>query len=117
MNGQNNFENIKELKTHKILVYSNNNDKSEEKKNDKLEIKFDIKKEKITKNRICRICYQGEDDSLINPLIKPCKCSGSMKYMHIKCLLFCLSSRTIRHQNNVIEHNNFFNSYFITKGI
>ena len=117
LNGQNNFENIEVLKTQKILVYSYINDKSEEKKNDKLEIKLDIKKEKITKNRICRICYQEEDDSLINPLIKPCKCSGSMKYIHIKCLLSWLRSRTIRHQNNVIEHNNFFNSYFITKEI
>jgi len=117
LNGQNNLENMEVLKTQKILVYSNNIDKTEEKKSDKLEIKLNIKKEKITKNRICRICYQGEDDSLINPLIKPCKCSGSMKYIHIKCLLFWLRSRTIRHQNNVIEHNNFFNSYFITKEI
>ena len=31
----------------------------------------------------CRICY--EDDSK-EPLIVPCSCSGSMKYIHTSCL-------------------------------
>ena len=114
LNGKDNLDNIESLKTQKIILYQNNKEKTEEKQIDKIEIKSDINKEK-TKNKICRICYQEEDDSLINPLIKPCKCSGSMKYIHIKCLLFWLKSRTIRHQNNVLEHNDFFNSYYINK--
>ena len=117
LNGPDKLDNIEAIKTQKILVYSKTKDKTEEKKSDNVEIKLNIRKEKVTKNKICRICYQEEDDSLINPLIKPCKCSGSMKYIHIKCLLSWLRSRTIRHQNNVIEHNNFFNSYFINKEI
>ena len=32
----------------------------------------------------CRICFETESD--INPLIYPCKCSGSMKYIHEACL-------------------------------
>ena len=40
-----------------------------------------IKKKKI----ICRICYTEEEDEE-NPLIQPCKCSGSMKYLHLNCL-------------------------------
>lgn len=36
-------------------------------------------------NRICRICYLNEEESK-NPLIKPCNCSGSLKYIHFECL-------------------------------
>ena len=109
INEQNNLDNINNievLKTQKILVFPNNKEKSEEKAINK------IKEEKI-KNKICRICYQEEEDCVINPLIKPCKCSGSMKYIHLKCLLFWLKSRTLHHPNNSLENNNFFNSYFI----
>ena len=105
INEQNNLDNIETLKTQKVTVFANNKEKSEEKTINK------IKEEKI-KNKICRICYQEEDDPLINPLIKPCKCSGSMKYIHLKCLLFWLKSKTV-HSNNSVENNNFFNSYFI----
>ena len=105
-NNINNINNIEVLKTQKILVFANNKEKSEEKITNKL------KQEKI-KNKICRICYQEEDDSLLNPLIKPCKCSGSMKYIHLKCLLFWFRSRKLHHPNNSVENNNFFNAYFI----
>ena len=108
LNGQDNFDNITKLKTEKILVFPNNI----ENKREKLINKIEPKKERMI-NKICRICYQEEDESLTNPLIKPCKCSGSMKYIHLKCLLFWLKSKTIQHHNNSLEHNNFFNSYFI----
>ena len=40
-------------------------------------VKIEKSKDKIKqKNKICRICYQEEDDVLLNPLIRPCKCSG-----------------------------------------
>lgn len=32
---------------------------------------------------LCRICYDSDDNS---DLIQPCKCSGTMKYIHRKCL-------------------------------
>jgi len=35
--------------------------------------------------KICRICY-SEEESEDNPLIQPCICSGSMKYIHLECL-------------------------------
>ncbi len=108
INEQNNYDNIEALKTQKILVYANNKEKSEEKVNDI------IKEEKI-QNKICRICYQEEDDSLLNPLIKPCKCTGSVKYIHIKCLLEWLKSRTVHSPNNSVENNNFLNSYCINE--
>ena len=34
----------------------------------------------------CRICHSGRDHPR-NPLISPCKCSGTMKYVHIACLI------------------------------
>ena len=38
-----------------------------------------------SKYKICRICY-SEEESDDNPLIQPCICSGSMKYIHLECL-------------------------------
>ncbi|GIL98217.1 hypothetical protein Vretimale_3633, partial [Volvox reticuliferus] len=35
----------------------------------------------------CRICMDEEFDPISNPLISPCKCSGSTKYVHRQCLL------------------------------
>ena len=68
-----------------------------------------------TKNKICRICFQEEDDILLNPLIRPCKCSGSMKYIHLKCLLHWLKSRTSNNQMNISNSNDNFNAYFINQ--
>ena len=36
-----------------------------------------------TEERLCRICYGGEDDG---PLISPCECSGAMGSIHTSCL-------------------------------
>ena len=33
---------------------------------------------------VCRICYDSGEEA--NPLISPCKCSGSMQYVHLQCL-------------------------------
>ena len=54
--------------------------------------KKDEKKEKI---KICRICYLEEFDKDNNPLIKPCKCSGSMKYIHYECLLHWIKTKIL----------------------
>ena len=42
--------------------------------------------EKNTKNKICRICLSEETNPIKNPLICPCICKGSMKYIHYYCL-------------------------------
>ncbi|XP_039262616.2 uncharacterized protein LOC120338745 isoform X1 [Styela clava] len=34
---------------------------------------------------ICRIC-QSDEDSLSNQLVTPCSCTGSLRYVHHKCL-------------------------------
>jgi hypothetical protein len=38
----------------------------------------------IQTNEVCRICYDSGETE--NPLIAPCKCSGSMQYVHLQCL-------------------------------
>ena len=40
----------------------------------------------------CRICY-GEESNDENPLICPCICKGSMKYIHYECLKNWLNSK------------------------
>lgn len=69
-------------------------------KNKKISIRksaSDIHKAKIRPKPkpICRICYVEEEEGENNPLIQPCSCSGSMKYIHLKCLRHWLSSKII----------------------
>ena len=40
----------------------------------------------------CKVCY-GDVSTLDNPLISPCKCSGSMQYIHLQCLQKWLETR------------------------
>ena len=50
---------------------------------------------KENKNKkVCRVCY-GEEEKTDpdNPLISPCICKGSMKYIHYKCLKNWLESK------------------------
>ena len=58
--------------------------------NDNLEGKEMNKNNK--KPKLCRICY-GNDTTIDNPLICPCICKGSMKYIHYKCLKNWLNSK------------------------
>eukprot|EP00928_Gymnodinium_smaydae_P091157 TRINITY_DN74858_c0_g1_i1.p1 TRINITY_DN74858_c0_g1~~TRINITY_DN74858_c0_g1_i1.p1 ORF type:complete len:312 (+),score=45.66 TRINITY_DN74858_c0_g1_i1:40-975(+) len=36
--------------------------------------------------RICRVCHETECDSDLGPLITPCRCAGSMRWVHQQCL-------------------------------
>ena len=42
---------------------------------------------KLKKKKKCRICYSDEENPILNPLIQPCSCSGSLRYIHYYCLL------------------------------
>ena len=44
-----------------------------------------------TSRPTCRICYLLNSD-MENPLISPCNCNGSMKYIHYKCLKNCIEA-------------------------
>ncbi|XP_026453875.1 probable E3 ubiquitin ligase SUD1 isoform X1 [Papaver somniferum] len=49
------------------------------------------KEEEEEEEKICRICHSPGDSE--NPLQYPCACSGSMKFVHPKCLLHWMKQR------------------------
>ena len=52
------------------------------------------------KEILCRICYEEKDEK-DNPLIQPCNCHGSLKYIHLNCLKQWLKTNTyILYENN-----------------
>ena len=56
-------------------------------------------------NGVCRICLYDDSDSL-NPLISPCKCAGSMRYIHLNCLQQWLTSRMVsRNTENCVTYS------------
>lgn len=57
----------------------------------------------------CKLCYQ-EESSILDPLLCPCKCSGSMKYIHYSCLKKSIKQKIqIRREDNCDLY--FFKSY------
>lgn len=45
-----------------------------------------------SEDRICRICFEGELEN--NPIITPCECSGTQKFIHEGCLKKWILSKT-----------------------
>ena len=89
--------NIKENKNNGILIKEN-----KKKENNKILTKEKSKNtisEKST-NKICRICYNEEENS-DNPLVRPCSCIGSLKYIHLNCLKQWLNAGSF----HLIDHN------------
>lgn len=43
-------------------------------------------------NNTCKICLSEQFDEE-NPLIAPCNCSGTMKFIHVDCLKMCVTSQ------------------------
>ena len=79
-----NLNKNKILDNNKLDTNEEENNKDNSSKNNK------IKK----KNLICRICYMEEEDGVEDPLVQPCKCSGSLKYIHLKCLKHWIFTRS-----------------------
>jgi E3 ubiquitin-protein ligase DOA10 len=48
----------------------------------------------LESGRNCRICLD-EADTEENPFITPCKCDGSMKFIHLSCLQEWLDSKRV----------------------
>lgn len=64
------------------------NKKDKKKLTDLDDISINSDKNSMSKP-LCRICYITSSD-MENPLISPCKCNGTMKYIHYKCLKHCI---------------------------
>ncbi len=69
----------------------NNNTCYEEEKNNNNNDNDKNSDNSNTKN-LCRICYSSESN-INNPLISPCKCNGSMQYIHYNCLKQCIEAK------------------------
>ena len=85
------FLNNKKVKKYKIKKNNDllHNIKDFNNMHDKSNIN---KKNKNKKIKACRVCY-GTEFSIENPLISPCICKGSMKYIHYQCLKNWLKSK------------------------
>ena len=60
------------------------------------------------KSYTCRICLQEGEFSGENPLISPCNCTGSVKFLHLECLRKWLTSKVIikhSYDNSVISYS------------
>jgi hypothetical protein len=83
----NNSQNESIIEEGKIDLENNNKSKKKEKSNsDNISLNSD---KSSTSRPTCRICYLHNSD-MENPLVSPCKCSGSMKFIHYKCLKHCI---------------------------
>ena len=95
--------------SEELLVIKHKRNQNPKKENSKKIIINHHKIKKLQKNRVCRICY-GEDSSIDNPLIYPCICKGSMKYIHYLCLKNWLNSKVesmeqYSEDNPIISYN------------
>ena len=107
LNTNNNNNNNKD---NNININANNNnirfqDEIEDTKNN-IE-KKESKKIKLKNSRICRICYLEEESELDDPLVHPCKCSGSLKYIHLKCLKHWIMTKSCQK----VEESDFCNVF------
>ena len=80
---------IKQIKKNTKMKKSRNKNEKKKKKTSKSKNK--PKQEENPPNlqiinKICRICLSGETNPAKNPLICPCICKGSMKFIHYLCL-------------------------------
>lgn len=66
---------------------------------------FDQTSEKGSNAPVCRICLSDESDQN-NPLFSPCKCAGTMKYIHVDCLREWVNSK------KVCKETEFSKTYF-----
>ena len=86
------------------LFININNNFSEEITKNNLFIENEKDKES-TEKIYCRLCYQ-EESTILDPLLCPCKCKGSMKYIHFSCL-----KKSIM-QKIQIKNEKYFDLYF-----
>ena len=88
------------------------NEKNNNDKKDLISCNSEKNSEMMNKKnkKICRICYMEETNKKVNPLIKPCKCSGSMKYIHYECLLHWLKTKVLINKNSYCD-NGYFTIY------
>ncbi len=63
------------------------------------------------KDKLCRVCYLEEEDEIENPLVQPCQCSGSCKYIHLKCLKQWINTKSCLK----VDQNDFCSVFVFTE--
>nr|CAG8547989.1 11007_t:CDS:2 [Entrophospora candida] len=67
--------------------FKNNKDREEAITEEINSIKSDSHVTDDNNDRMCRICFSGpEDEDNLGRSISPCRCKGSMRYVHVECL-------------------------------
>lgn len=46
---------------------------------------------------MCRICLES-DFTIENPLVTPCKCTGSLKHIHLECIRLWTNSKRVSYE-------------------
>lgn len=59
----------------------------------------DNEEEEEQVNKACRICL-CEDEEPDNPIVQPCKCSGTMKNIHVKCFKKWIGKQVLQKQSS-----------------
>ena len=73
----------------------NSNEEYSTKKTIKKKTQKDIFSKLEKMKRVCRICYLEEDENNPeDPLVQPCICTGSVKFIHLTCLRKWVSTRS-----------------------
>lgn len=57
----------------------------------------------LRKEGCCRICLCEDEGIPDDPLVEPCRCSGSIKCVHFQCLERWMQSKCVRKQKNNIK--------------
>ena len=104
----NNLINTMHISSSNDYFNNINNNYSEEITKNNLFIEDNKEKDTIEKI-CCRLCYQ-EESTVFDPLLCPCKCKGSMKYIHFSCLKKSIMQKIqIKNEKNFDLY--FFKSY------
>ena len=105
INNSQNESALEEEKLDKINKIKNKNKNKDLNLNSNFENSSFSSPDKSTSRPICRICYLYNSE-IENPLISLCNCSGSMKFIHYKCLKHYIEVNLMKK----IEHNyKFYN--------
>ncbi len=108
INGQkviNTFKKNKNIQRINTNFTNNNENYFNKETNNNNEIKTERKKISLNpkKKKTCRVCY-CDDIEVNSPLITPCKCTGGLKYIHLKCLQNWIHAQSL----NLSEESNDF---------
>lgn len=73
------------FKLRNVEFLSGKNDRNKSINSKKQKENIQIVSESQIPEKLCKICL-SRGESTNNPLISPCKCNGSMKFVHFECL-------------------------------